>query len=826
VLSALAVVLGITFVSGTFIFTDTLNRTFSDLFGDTQADVELTPTLDFASGVTDTAGATIPASVLGTVEAVPGVSTATGYVLVDGVRVIGENGKVVGVTGAPAFGVSWSDDQATTPFRLVPGQGRGPEREGEIALDSQTVETGGFEVGDTIELVTPGPTVSAELVGVFRFGTSGNLAGASLTAFDLQTAQELLLDGADAFTGISVDAADGQDVDALAEAIRAAVPDDVTVQTGQEAADEAAADISQALSFVNIFLLVFAAIALLVGSFIILNTFSMLVVQRSKELALLRALGASRGQVTFAVLGEALIVGLVGSIVGVLLSIPLASGLNSLLSSIGFISDGGGVIVQPRTVIVSLVVGVAVTLFAAFLPARRASKVPPVAAMRDDLALPQRSLRIRTIVGAVLAILGAVAIAGGISGDGEVALVGLGVLAVFFAAIALAPVIGAFAVRVIGAPFRGRISGRLAVDNARRNRRRTAGTASALMIGLALVGTIATLGSSATASTDAAIERTLRADFVIADAAFTGFSPQIAADVAQVDGIAVVSQMRMQPAQFPTGSGSVTAIDPATIDEVAAFTVIDGSIADLTDDGIMVDRTTAERDGVAVGDTITLTYATGQGSYTIQGLTDPANSFATGYVVTLNALEDAGIPPKDVTVFATTADGANLETVRAGVDSALAPYPMVTAQDQSELKEQIRDQISTVLAIVYGLLALSLIISVLGIVNTLALSVIERTREIGLLRAVGMSRRQLRASIRVESIVIAVFGSILGVLLGALFGWALQQSLASQGIDVLSIPVGLLVAFIVVAAVVGVVAALWPARRAARMDVLQAIANE
>jgi putative ABC transport system permease protein len=826
-LSGLAVVLGVAFVCGTFVFTDTLNRTFTDLFTQTTADVEITPAPAFDSNqAPDTRGLTIPAQVLSDVEAVPGVASAGGFVLVDGVRVIGKDGESLAPSGPPAFGASWSDNQAISPYRLVPGQGRGPERSGEIALDAQIVEKGGFEVGDTVQLVTPGPTITAELVGVFRFGSSGNLAGASLTAFDTATAQDLLLDGADAYTGISVEASEGTDNNALADDIRAVVPNDVVVQTGEEAADDAAADIRQGLSFVNIFLLVFAAIALVVGSFIILNTFSMLVAQRSRELALLRALGASRRQVTIAVLGEAALVGIVGSLLGIALAIPLAQGLKGVLAAAGVELPGGSLVIEPRTIIVGLVVGIGVTLVAAYVPARRASRVPPVAAMRDEVSVPTKSLRVRTVIGSVLLLVGLLSIASGTREEGgSASLVGLGVAATFVAVVALAPVIAGFAVRVLGAPFRRGITGRLAVDNARRNRRRTASTASALMIGLALVGTIATLGASTTASTDAAVDRSLKADFLVVDQSFVGFTPEVGNAIESVDGIAAVNRVRVSQVSLSTGTTDLFAIDPSTADQTLTIPFVEGSIDDLTDTGVIVDTETAARDNVSIGDTVEITFPTGASTFTVQG-TYEVNGLFLGYVTTLGAFEAAGLPPRDVFVYATLGDGVDPATVRPELDAALAPFPTVQLQDQSEFKADIRSQINQVLGFVYALLALSLVISVLGIVNTLALSVVERTREIGLLRAVGMARKQLRSSIRIESVVISLFGAILGVILGVLFGTALQRSLRTQGIDVLSIPWGVLITCVVVAGIVGVLAALWPARRAARMDVLKAISTE
>lgn len=832
VLSGLAVVLGVAFVAGTLIFTDTLSRTFQDLFGQTTSDVELTPKTAFdTQGDGSGTGASLPASLVPTVAGASGVANAAGSVLVNGVLVVGPDGKTLGTAGAPAFGVSWSDDTELSPFRLVPGSGRGPTKAGEVALDSQTAEAGGFGVGDTVRIVTPKEPLDATVTGIFRFGTSGNLAGASLTAFDEATAQALLLQPG-RFTAISAQAAEGTTQDeakaSIIEALGSEQAATVEIQTGEEAADDAAASISQALSFINIFLLVFAGIALLVGSFIILNTFSMLVAQRARELALLRALGASRRQVTWAVLGEALVVGLVGSLIGLGVGLLLALGLKQLISTLGGDLPTGALVVAPRTVLVALIVGTLVTLAAAYLPARRASKVPPVAAMRDDVVIPQRSLRVRVILGLILLALGVLILGSGVGSSGAegASTVGLGALLLFFAVITLAPIIAGPVIGVLGIPVRARgIAGRIAIDNARRNRRRTASTASALMIGLALVGAFSILGASTTESTSAAVDEAIGADFIVTDAAFAGFSPVVAQNIDAVDGISVVSAVRTAPAKIQDSVTTIAAIDPATASDVITVTMVEGQLTDVAD-GALVDDVTARNANVAVGEAIDITFENGtKQTQAINGIYE-SSGLLSGWVVSQESLAKAGLPTLDTIVYATVSDSADIATVRPAVDEAVADFPNVSVQDQGEFKDDIAAQINQLLAIIYALLGLAVIISILGIVNTLALSVVERTREIGLLRAVGMSRKQLRSSIRWESVVIAIFGALLGIGLGLVFGVSLQRVLREQGISVLSIPWALLFVFLIVAALVGVLAALWPARRASRMDVLSAISSE
>lgn len=403
---------------------------------------------------------------------------------------------------------------------------------------------------------------------------------------------------------------------------------------------------------------------------------------------------------------------------------------------------------------------------------------------------------------------------------------GLGALLLFFAVITLAPIIAGPVIGVLGIPVRARgIAGRIAIDNARRNRRRTASTASALMIGLALVGAFSILGASTTESTSAAVDEAIGADFIVTDAAFAGFSPVVAQNIDAVDGISVVSAVRTAPAKIQDSVTTIAAIDPATASDVITVTMVEGQLTDVAD-GALVDDVTARNANVAVGEAIDITFENGtKQTQAINGIYE-SSGLLSGWVVSQESLAKAGLPTLDTIVYATVSDSADIATVRPAVDEAVADFPNVSVQDQGEFKDDIAAQINQLLAIIYALLGLAVIISILGIVNTLALSVVERTREIGLLRAVGMSRKQLRSSIRWESVVIAIFGALLGIGLGLVFGVSLQRVLREQGISVLSIPWALLFVFLIVAALVGVLAALWPARRASRMDVLSAISSE
>jgi putative ABC transport system permease protein len=838
-LSALAVVLGVAFVAGTYVFTDTLQRTFTELFDTVQPDVLVSPASADGQAAVGTA-ATLPADAADVVAGVDGVAVSAGAVQTIGVTLIGSDGEPVGTIGPPALGIGWDDDPELSPLRLV--EGRGPESDDEVAIDAEAFESGGFSVGDTVRVLTPGPSIEAELVGVFRFGTSGNLAGATLTAFAMDTAQRVLL-GGDGWTGVQAMAETGVSQQELAERVEAAfaeAPDvgPVLVQTGEQVEDEAAAAITEGLGFISTFLLVFAGVALFVGAFIIVNTFGVLIARRTRELALLRAVGASRRQVTLSVLIEAFLVGLVGGVVGLGLGIVLAVVLRALFGVIGFDVPAGSLVIAPRTILVSVGIGVVLTMAAAWLPARRAGTVPPIAALRDDAVLPSRSLHRRTLAGAALAVLGAALLALGLLGDvpNGIALVGGGILLVFVAAALLSAVIGGAVTGLLGLPFRGSTVGRLAVRNAQRDRRRTAATAGALMIGLALVTMIGVLGSSASRSAEATISDVIRADYIVSSTTFQPFSPEVADTVEQVDGVAAVSRVGIASVRIgddeaadaveigPTTS-SASGIDPATFQQLVVLEVTEGALASLTDGMIALDDASAEARGLSVGSTVALTWQTGTQEYEIGALYTGTGPIA-GVVVDSAELARQGLPEQLITLYLAADDGIDAGDLRAPLDEALAPYPIVSIQDQTELADQVRGQVNQLLSLVYALLGLAVVIAVLGIVNTLLLSVLERTREIGLLRAVGTDRRQVRRMVRIEALLIALFGALLGVGLGLLFGVAIQRSLVDEGISALEIPWTLIAVVLVVSALVGVLAAILPARRAANLNVLTAIATE
>jgi putative ABC transport system permease protein len=831
-MSGFAIVLGVAFVAGSFIFTDTLERNFTAIMDGSVGDVVVRP-----AGATGDDSAqdsrTVPAALVQRLARVDGATRADGNVTSFGVFVVGEDGKVIGAQGAPGLGFNWNNAPAASDdrpsIRLV--EGHRPFRAGQVVLDPQTADKAGYAVGDDVRLVTSGarPVVRARLVGLAELG-GGSLAGASMSVFDTRTAQALFTGGRDVFSDAWVTAAEGVSQEELRDNVAEVLPAGYEAVTGDTAADEASDDITEGLSFISTFLLVFAAVALVVGSFLIVNTFSILVAQRSKEMALFRALGASRRQVTRSVLFEATLIGLVGSTLGLLLGGGLAVGLKALFATFGLDLTGAGLVFEPRTVVVSYVVGMLVTLFAAYLPARRASRIPPVAALRDDVAMPEQTLHRRLVTGLGM-------IAGGVAGmsmefltDGEAPLwlFGLGVLLVLLGVALISPVVGRPVVALVGVAYRRMFGtvGRLAEQNAVRNPRRTAATASALMIGLTLVSAMSVLGASAKASIDKSIADSFAADFVVSNAIGVPFSPTVSDRVERVDGVESVARFRFAPGRVDGVRAMVGAAEPRLFAQAMEVDLASGSVQDMRGRAVLVEQRRAEHAGLRVGDTVSITLPKGPRDYRVTGVFEASPAVPTGYVMSLGALRSAGVEPADSFAYVTTTSGASRLAVRTAIDATIADLPTVTLKDQAEFAQEQRAPIDQLLMLIYAMLGLAVVIAVLGIVNTLALSVIERTREVGLLRAVGLSRRQLRRMVRLESTVIALLGATLGVGLGLAFGVGLLSALADEGLDVLSVPVAQLAGFVLASGLVGVLAAVWPARRAARLDVLKAITTE
>ena len=833
-LTALSIVLGVGFVAGTFVLTDTMNKAFSDLFTQVtagsdiivRAEAAFTPSQLGPGGGGGDERKPVPEDVLATVQSVSGVADASGTVTGYAQMIDPATGDAIGGVGPPTLGASWTDGP-TSPLSLR--EGEPPAGPTDVGVDAATAKKFDLAIGDTITILFQGPPQEFTITGILGFGEADNLAGATLAAFDVATAQKVL-DKVGEFDQIDVVADDGTSVSDLRTSIQAELPKGIEAVKSSDVADEQAKQLQEALGFFRTALLVFAFIALFVGAFIIFNTFSIIVAQRTRELALLRAIGASRGQVMTSVVVEAFVTGLLASALGLIAGIGIAIALKGLLSAFGIDLPSTSLQLEPRTVVVAFVVGTVVTIISSIFPARRAARVAPVQALRESADSASGSLRRRLIVGLILTGAAVAALLYGLFGNPSNAgsLIGLGAAATFVGIAILLPLGARPLARVIGAPIRRLgIQGKLGRENAMRNPRRTASTASALMIGLGLVAMVTVLAASLKASLDLTLEKALKADLVLTTSSQTPFSPDVADRVRDVDGVASVSQFRQGGFRVDGQTAFLTGVDPATVDQVATLELSPEAIQGLEDGKIVVFDDVMKDEGWKVGDTIATEFATvGKAPLVIGGTFSENSLLGTNYVVSLDTYDQYFQQQLDAFVMVKLEPGADAATVQASVVAATSEFGNVEVQDQTAFRDQQAGFIDQLLGLISALLAFAILIALFGIVNTLGLSIFERTRELGLLRAVGMSRKQIKRMIRWESVIISIIGALLGVVIGVFFGFALQQALASEGVTELVIPVGTLVIYVVFAALAGVLAAIWPARRAAKLDVLESISYE
>ena len=825
-LTALAIVLGVTFISGTFVLTDTLHNTFNTLFGNIYQNVDFQVRGVAQFNSTGPGGGAvrnpIPQSIVTKVRAVPGVQVAEGNVT-GYAQYVDKQGKAVTTGGAPTLGISFDPNQELSALRLVTGHP--PRTSDQVVMDEGTAQKYGFKVGDRVKILLQGPTRTFTIVGVARFGTANNLAGATLAAFDLPTAQRLL-GQVGKYNAINVVASPGANKDQVQHSIAEVLPQGVEVVTGQTVINEATSQISSALGFFSTALLVFAFIALFVGGFTILNTFSIIVGQRTRELALLRIVGASRRQVFRSVLLEAGIVGLVSSLIGIGLGVLAAVGLEALLSGFGITLPSGSIVFAPRTLIVGLLVGVGVTVFAAISPARRAVRIAPVAAVSEQQSEVEISFRRRFTWGTIITIAGVVLLAAGLAAP-AIQLVGLGAVLLFVGVAMLAPAVAKPMSSVIGRPLARLMgmSGKLGRENSMRSPRRTAQTASALMVGLALVSAIAVFGASFSASATASVDNAISANMIITTGSNSqgGFSNLVRPTAAAVPGVSATSTVYQDQFEVQRSVQNLTSVSTENLSKTVILNMTSGSSGALSQGQLLIDTTTADSKHWTVGQILPVKFAlTGPTTMRVGGIFQ-ANALIGHYLVGNGFFLQHFQNELPIAVLLKTDGSAATEQA---VKNALAGYPNLKIQTTAEFQQSQRAQINQLLGLIYALLGLAVIIALIGIVNTLMLSVFERTHEIGLLRAVGMRRGQIRAMIRSESVILAVFGAVIGIVVGTGLGIALTHSLKSQGFTSLVVPGTTLVIFLVLAAVLGLVAASWPARRAARLDVLAAIASE
>jgi putative ABC transport system permease protein len=829
VLTGVAVMLGVAFVSGTFVLTETISNTFDALFSDiyqhTDAVVREKAVFEGNFG---TGRGRISALVLPAVRDAKGVAAADGTV--QGLAVIiDKNGDALGSNGrgAPTFGFAWIPDRELSTLHVV--EGRGPRAPNEIVIDKKSADDAGYRPGDKVPVYTQQGRADYRLTGIVKFGTADSPLGATIVAFTPETASAVLATPG-TFDSIDVKAEPGVSQEQVVRNIRTALRDvpeaaNAEVLTGKEITTESQNDLRDNLSFFNTFLLIFGVVALLVGSFIIFNTFSIIVAQRGRELALLRAIGAGSSQVLGSVLLEAVLVGITASIVGFGLGILLAGGLKALLAALGIDIPASSIVIPASAVIWSFVTGMVVTVVAAIAPALRAARIPPVAAMQDVSIDRSTSSRTRATIGGVVAVLGAALLAVGLFGNGDLLAVGVGMGVVFLGIAILGPMIAKPISSVLGMPirrFRG-ITGALARENAMRNPKRTSATAAALMIGVGLVGLITIFGASARVSIDAALDRSMKADYIVTSGGFgEGRIPVTAADqLAAVKGVTSVSPVRTGAARIEGSVEQLNAVDPSQINSLMDLRSVKGNIADLGPTGIAVLQATADDNGLKLGSPVRVEFPqTGAHDLTVEAIYSQGGF--GNWAITLDAFEANYQDQFDAQVFIKTEHGPT-PAQTAALQKVMDQYPGPKLQTRDEFKQSQAQQINQFLNLVYVLLFFAIVIALFGIANTLGLSIIERTHELGLLRAVGMSRAQLRATVRWESVIIALLGTLLGLVVGVAFAYVMVQALSDQGIDKFSLALPQLILIVVLSALFGILAAMWPARRAARLDILRSI---
>jgi putative ABC transport system permease protein len=834
VLTAFAVVLGVAMVSGTFILTDTINKAFDTIFQDSYS--KTSAVISGREVVKDAASgnATVPASLLQRVRANANVAQASGAIfnlggVSDQTKLIGKHGKPLGTSNNGQFGFGFNPgDERFNPLSLTAGRwASGP---GQVVIDKGTANDNGYAVGDRIGVAADGPTRQYRITGIARYGTVNSVGGATIAVFDVPTAQGLLGKRGQ-YDTIFVAARDGVSSQQLVRDLRPQVPAAAQIKTGAQQASADSKDTQEQGKFVQYFLLGFGFIALGVGAFVIFNTLSITLAQRIRELATLRTLGASKRQVKRSVLTEGLVMGVFASVVGLVLGLALAKGLNGLFQLFGIDLPQASTVIQARTVIVAMGLGIAVTLIASISPARRATRIAPVAALREGATLPPRlGARKPSIPVAILAVGFALSLAGavGVGTLGQsMILVGLGALGLFLGVIMIAGRLVRPLVRLLGGPARrfGGSAGRLASGNATRNTTRTATTAAALMIGLALVTLCATVFGAFGSATRSADADAVSADYVVTSkSGFDTIPAAVGSAVARVPGVQSVSAVRQDQAKAFGNDIVVNGVAPRFADTVdLRFKQgSDAVVPRLGGSGAIVQKQFADDHRLRIGSPLTLTTSAGRPvGVRVAGIVDPKAQL-TGEVIISQAAFDARFPrPSDLFVFVRTADGASPATT-AAIDRAVAGFPEVQADTRGQWLDFRGKGMRQFLMLLYVLLALSVVVSLFGMVNALVLTVFERTREIGMMRAVGMTRRQVRGMIRHESVITALIGAGLGLPLGLAVAAAMVGALHMPFV----LPVESLVIFTIVAIFAGVLAAVGPARRAAKLNVLNALHYE
>ena len=841
VLTAFAIVLGVAMMSGAYVLTDTIDKAFDTIFVESYAGTDVVVTgksADISFEGESAQAPPIPERTLEQVRSVDGVEVATGSVSDFQTKLLRPDGEAIDTGGAPAFafGIDTSSEyDRFNPLNLV--QGRWPTGSGEVAVDEGVANDEDLKLGDTVGVAAIGRAQQFRIVGVAKYGDLSSIGGATFAIFDIPTAQALL-DKRGQLDSIQAAAEAGVTPEQLTQRIRAELGPNVTVRTGVEQANEESGEIATFTNIIRYFLLSFAGIALFVGAFVIFNTLSITVAQRTREFATLRTIGASRRQVLTSVIIEALVIGLAASIVGLFSGLGLAIGLTELFKALNLDLPRTETVFATRTIVVSLLVGTLVTLVAGLFPALRATRVPPIAAVREGATLPRgRFARVTPYLAGLIVVLAVVALAYGTLADdiatGErFALLGVGVLALFIGVAMLSSRLVVPLSKVVGIPARriGGIAGTLANGNAQRNPGRTAATAAALMIGIALVTFVAVLAQGLRVSNSDAIERQIQSDLIVTSQdGYSEFPAAVGDAVEEEGGAETVSNVRQDIAEIAGDGANLTGLDPR-IDEVYDFRWVEGSdqlLTQLGDDGAVMPNNVAEDKNLAVGDRLRVLSTDNKANdFVVRGIYEgsPFYPLLGSASVSQAAFDELYDRPRNRFTLVNVS-GSATPAAKADLESALEGFPDTRVFTRPEWIEKEDDEISQFLLLLYVLLALSVIISLFGMVNTLALSVFERTRELGMLRAVGMTRRQVRRMVRHESVITALIGAALGLPLGIFLALLVTNALSQYDLQ-FAIPAGSLAVFVVVAIIAGLLAAILPARRAARLRVLEALQYE
>ncbi|WP_406092049.1 ABC transporter permease [Kitasatospora purpeofusca] len=834
-MTALAVMLGTAFVAGTMVFSDTFAKAMRESNSKSYSDVSV-QVVDYSAGATaslrektDKSAVTLTDATVQQLAALPGAASARG--VVSGFTgVADKKGELIGQSWT-AKGANFAPGPDGKDARYPMAEGQGPKNGKEVALDRKTAEKGGYKVGDTVRIGSNGPVLEAKLTGVFTTDDPSVNSGGTLTLFDRATAQQILVEPG-RYSSIVLAAKPGTGQDALlAEVNQKLRPEQqIETRTGAELKAEEERMITADTDSLRTMLLAFAGISLFVGIFIIANTFTMLVAQRTKELALLRAIGASRKQVTRSVLIEAFAIGTVAASAGLLAGLGIGAGLQSLIASLNDSLPTGSLVVKPLTVVVTLVVGVLVTVLSALLPAVRAARIAPVAAMSSgDQPATQKSLVVRNVLGSLVAAAGIALVAFGASkgnSDGRMP-VALGAVLAVLGVFVLLPLLSRPVIALVG-PALGKLfgmPGKLARQNAVRNPRRTAATAAAITIGLTLVSGLTVIGASVSDTVDRAITGSMKADYLISAANRMSLSDKVPAEVAKAPGVAAFSPLARVEWDLNGKSREITGLNADSLDKLLTVTMKSGSAASFGQGKLLLGEDLAKKLGVGTGSTVEMGYpGDAKGTLTVGGVYETNDLLGGAMLANSEILKHDPQPYLDSVLVK---GAGETEALRKALKDSTGANPVIEVKSRQDVRDGFSQNITFALNMMYGLLAMSVVVAVLGVINTLAMSVFERKREIGMLRAIGLDRRGIKRMVRLESVVISVFGAGIGVLLGCFTAWAINGTLKSELPTMTTVlPFGQLLLFLALAGLVGVVAAFWPARRAAGLDILDSIKTD